>query len=226
MNIAKNHLSNLANKGRFGDTELVHVNQQEKTMLEMAGGSGTTNPNTGLKEYFPWAAVTTGLSILEANKAGRIQSEAALATSQAAQEGIKAVDLAEGQLGEATEAKKELAILGHKKKVSDLSFTTETSVTDLNKQMDETVSKSNLATSGTATEKESEVSRRIGQTFTSGIEGLYGQLGETMAGIEQFQESEKSRLKMERARLLREKKMADKQAGAWYIGKGLGTLLS
>ena len=41
----------LAAAGRGGDTELVHVNSKEKEMLERMGGSGTVNPNTGLKEY-------------------------------------------------------------------------------------------------------------------------------------------------------------------------------
>ena len=44
-------LANLANLGRGGDTELAHVNPQEKAMLKAMGGSGTTNPYTGLKEY-------------------------------------------------------------------------------------------------------------------------------------------------------------------------------
>tara|TARA_R110001592_G_C13111138_1_gene744954 strand:+ start:376 stop:1737 length:1362 start_codon:yes stop_codon:yes gene_type:complete len=46
-------IANLADKGRFGDTELVHVNQQEKDMLQQMGGSGTINPATGLREYNP-----------------------------------------------------------------------------------------------------------------------------------------------------------------------------
>ena len=37
--------------GRGGDSELVHVNRREKEMLRRAGGAGTINPNTGLKEY-------------------------------------------------------------------------------------------------------------------------------------------------------------------------------
>jgi len=41
----------IAQLGRFGDSELAHVNPQEKRMLESMGGSGTTNPMTGLKEY-------------------------------------------------------------------------------------------------------------------------------------------------------------------------------
>jgi len=41
----------LSQLGRYGDTEIAHVNPQEKQMLESMGGSGTTNPMTGLKEY-------------------------------------------------------------------------------------------------------------------------------------------------------------------------------
>ena len=41
----------LASMGRGGDTELAHVNPQEKAMLIKMGGSGTTNPRTGLREY-------------------------------------------------------------------------------------------------------------------------------------------------------------------------------
>ncbi len=41
----------LSSLGRYGDTEIAHVNPQEKQMLENMGGSGTTNPMTGLKEY-------------------------------------------------------------------------------------------------------------------------------------------------------------------------------
>jgi hypothetical protein len=42
----------LANMGRNGDTELAHINRGEAAMLRRAGGSGTINPNTGLREYF------------------------------------------------------------------------------------------------------------------------------------------------------------------------------
>ena len=44
-------IKKLAKQGRYGDTELAHVNPQEKALLKALGGSGTTNPKTGLKEY-------------------------------------------------------------------------------------------------------------------------------------------------------------------------------
>jgi hypothetical protein len=45
-------IQSLKDAGRHGDTDLVHVNEEEKAMLKAAGGSGTTNPRTGLKEYY------------------------------------------------------------------------------------------------------------------------------------------------------------------------------
>ncbi|MEH6633491.1 MAG: hypothetical protein V7776_21960 [Halopseudomonas aestusnigri] len=45
-------LSRLAKLGRFGDTELAHVNKEEVALLEARGGSGSINPRTGLREYY------------------------------------------------------------------------------------------------------------------------------------------------------------------------------
>ena len=49
--LTRKEKSKLKKLGRKGDTELVHVNPKEKAMLEAMGGSGTTNPYTGLLEY-------------------------------------------------------------------------------------------------------------------------------------------------------------------------------
>lgn len=48
-------LEEIAAKGRFGDTELVHVNEEEKALLKALGGAGTINPETGLEEYFSFS---------------------------------------------------------------------------------------------------------------------------------------------------------------------------
>tara|TARA_B100001093_G_scaffold492070_1_gene532775 strand:+ start:424 stop:1440 length:1017 start_codon:yes stop_codon:yes gene_type:complete len=41
----------IAKHGREGDTELAHVNSYEIELLKSAGGSGTINPTTGLREF-------------------------------------------------------------------------------------------------------------------------------------------------------------------------------
>lgn len=45
-------LAGVAAAGRYGDSELVHVNEEEVEMLIQQGGSGTRNPTTGLREFF------------------------------------------------------------------------------------------------------------------------------------------------------------------------------
>src|SRR3546814_3969932 len=41
----------MKNMGRDGDTELAHVNPEEKRARKAMGGSGTINPKTGLREF-------------------------------------------------------------------------------------------------------------------------------------------------------------------------------
>jgi hypothetical protein len=49
---ARGGLAKVAAQGRHGDTMLAHINPREAAMLKRMGGSGTTNPKTGLPEYF------------------------------------------------------------------------------------------------------------------------------------------------------------------------------
>ena len=55
----------LASQGRFGDTELEHVNPYEKYLLKKLGASRTTNPKTGLTEN--WNIVKTIQSAYDRN---------------------------------------------------------------------------------------------------------------------------------------------------------------
>lgn len=50
----------LAARGRNGDTELAHITRGEAEMLRRAGGSGTINPETGLREYFKLKKIKWG----------------------------------------------------------------------------------------------------------------------------------------------------------------------
>ena len=51
----------LASQGRFGDTELEHVNPYEKYLLKKLGASRTTNPKTGLTENWSISSITRPL---------------------------------------------------------------------------------------------------------------------------------------------------------------------
>jgi hypothetical protein len=77
----------MAKQGRYGDTMLAHISPSEARMLRQMGGSGTTNPNTGLPEFFKlFKTIKKGLSKLARaakkfvrSKVGRIVTTLALA---------------------------------------------------------------------------------------------------------------------------------------------------
>jgi hypothetical protein len=48
---AKQWAARIKGMGRDGDSDVVHVNEREKRMLKAAGGRGSVNPKTGLREY-------------------------------------------------------------------------------------------------------------------------------------------------------------------------------
>ena len=60
----------LAQRGRYGDTELAHVNPQEKAMLRAMGGSGSINPETGLREYYSGLELNQAMKMFQ-NKASK-----------------------------------------------------------------------------------------------------------------------------------------------------------
>ena len=60
--------------GRYGDTEVVHVNPQEVEMLKKMGGSGTINPETGLREFF-FGEYTSFTDMFDGGGAGGSGSE-------------------------------------------------------------------------------------------------------------------------------------------------------
>ena len=46
--LLKHLYTDIAAKGRMGDTTLAHINTEEAALLKAQGGSGTVNPATGL----------------------------------------------------------------------------------------------------------------------------------------------------------------------------------
>ena len=52
VEVFKQLYKEISSKGIKGDTELAHINEFEKKLLIMHGGSGTINPETGLRQYF------------------------------------------------------------------------------------------------------------------------------------------------------------------------------
>ena len=210
--LAQNHLSDLARQGRGGDTELAHVNPQEKAMLKAMGGSGGINPNTGLREYIvdPFTAAQLGMSIIggamgqsKKRAAARLESRFFGETIEEAEKGMVAAE-------KKKEADTSVAVAEYQTAGESLGL----SKSEAQDQLGEAIKKSNLVTSAGVTDKASDIWRQFGVQS----KGLYGQLGKALGGVEEWFAGEKSRLKgvIEQARF--QKKLADKASKEKFLG--------
>ena len=121
-------------------------------------------------------------------------------------------------LGPAKETKEQVAQEEFQFGLKGLSAQTGIAQEDLAEQMNQQMQKSGLATSGTIEGKKSIMWKRIQGAFTRGQEGLMGQIGKSMGGIEEWFENEKSRLENEKKRAQLQKQASDTQAGAKFLG--------
>ena len=219
--IAKNHLSETAKKGRYGDNVLVHMNKDEANVLAKAAGLEKLpiNPKTGLHEAWVFAALTAATAIYSAVKGGKEQSQQASTQSKLINQQQQELDEALGSLEGVKGSKEKVAMLEYDQSIGQLSSQTGQSKEDLQQQYEGMVQKGGMATSGSATGKMSQVYKRIQNKFSTGSASLLGQLGKSMAGVEEWYEGEKSRLGSEKKRLGFQKDLTDKQSGAWYLGK-------
>ena len=224
--MAKNHLSEAAKEGRYGDNILVHMNKDEANVLAKAAGIEKLpiNPKTGLPEAFIFAAaaaVSAGLGAYSAWKGGKEQSRQASTQSKLINQQQQEIDEALGSLEGVKTSKEEVARQEYGQALGDLSMQTGQSKEDLQEQYQTMIQKSGMATSGGATGKVSQMYKRIQSQFGGRSKNLLGQLGKSMAGVEEWYEGEKSRLGSEQKRLGFQKDLADEQKSSWYLGKNL-----
>ena len=229
--IAKNHLSEAAKEGRYGDNILVHMNKDEAAVLAKASGVEKlpTNPKTGLPEAFVFAAaaaISAGVGAYSAWKGGKEQSRQASTQSMLMAQQQKELDEALGSLEGVKSSKEEVARQEYSQSLGDLSMQTGQSKEDLQQQYEGMIQKSGMATSGGAGTKASQMYRRIQNQFGRSSQSLLGNLGKNMAGVEEWYEGEKSRIESEKKRIGLQKDLADKQSSSWYLGKNIGNLFS
>jgi hypothetical protein len=225
--IAKNHLSEAAKEGRYGDNILVHMNKDEAAVLAKASGLEKlpTNPKTGLPEAFAFTTALAAGSLLTSAysswKGGKEQSRQASTQSMLMAQQQKELDEALGSLEGVKSSKEEVARQEYSQSLGDLSMQTGQSKEDLQQQYEGMIQKSGMATSGGAGTKASQMYRRIQNQFGRSSQSLLGNLGKNMAGVEEWYEGEKSRIESEKKRIGLQKDLADEQSGSWYLGKNL-----
>ena len=244
--IANNHLSSLASKGRYGDTqiaktskgELWHVNPQEKSLMTMYGmegermvdaiGSGTKNPQTGLEEkwiQFLPAIATAVVSAVGAATGGRAKQLQAESDQKSAEQGLEHLDTVEEGLEGGKEARQLVVTQDYDFESGKFAAQVGMSKEDLQAETESAIQKSNLVTPGTVQQKASQSWDRIQDMSGRGREGLLAKLGKGMGDIERWYEGEKARISSERKKFENIKSLAGQQRESWYLGKHVGAAL-
>ena len=237
--IAKNHISELAQQGRMGDDILVHMNKDEAATLARAAGLEKLpiNPKTGMPEAFAiMGALAIGKGILgvaSSMSASKDEQRQANAQSQMISQQMTGLDESIAGLEGVKESREEVARQEYGQALGDLSRQTGKSKEDVQKQQESAIAKSGLATAGGVNTKSSQMFRRIQNEFGGSSQSLLGNLGKSMAGVEEWYEGEKSRLGSEKSRLEQElrlskakAKSAKKSGLMGAIGAGLGAAAS
>ena len=223
--LARNHLSSLANKGRFGDTEIAkskfvepgalwHVTEGEKKAMNMYGqegeqmvdavGSGTINPDTGLEEKFPWliaaAVVGAGIGLYGAAKGAKESKQQGSFDEQAGFQGIQQIKESEDLLEKNFEAQRQASFQDYTMATENLSAKTGIEIEDLNKSTETLIEKSGMRQTAGVTERKSTMWDRIETGFGLGSDSLTANFAKSMGELEGGYESEKARLKSEKLR--------------------------
>ena len=223
--LARNHLSSLANKGRFGDTEIAeskfvepgalwHVTEGEKKAMNMYGqegeqmvdavGSGTINPDTGLEEKFPFliaaAVVGAGVGLYGAAKGAKESKQQGSFDERAGFQGIQQIKESEDLLDKNFDAQRQASFQDYTMATENLSAKTGIEIEDLNKSTETLIEKSGMRQTAGVTERKSTMWDRIETGFGLGSDSLTANFAKSMGELEGGYESEKARLKSEKLR--------------------------
>jgi len=247
--MGNNHLSSLAAKGRFGDTEIAktskgelwHVNPQEKSMMDTYGmkgekmvdaiGSGTTNPQTGLKEQNPalWLAGAAVASVVVgafgSYKSGRASELQSQSEGRQADIGLKQIQDSISALENRTTKGRAAVMADFGTAVETESYKTGVDKTDLFQGTAKAIQQSGMPTAGSVNQQSSLAWNRIRDRWGMKGDSLLADLGKRMGKIEGDYESQIAKLEGEKLRFTETKRAAGERGDSWYLGKHVGKLL-
>jgi len=244
--MGNNHLSSLAAKGRYGDTEIAktskgelwHVNPEEKSMMNMYGaegermvdaiGSGTINPQTGLEEkwlqFIPLiaagaSAIVGAAGAYTSGKSSQRQAQSEISQSDI---GIKRIQESITALESSTTKDRALVMADYGTAVETESYKTGVDKSDLFQGTAKALQQSGMATAGTVNQQSSLAWNRIRDRWSMKGDSLLADLGKRMGQIEGKYESEMAKLEGEQARFEQTRRSAEKRRKSWYLGKNIG----
>ena len=206
-------LSKTAKKGRFGDTELVHVNEQEKELLESLGGSGTINPETGLKEY--WLLQAAGCMTRTAG-----EGEASELGSMMGNISSSITNLAD-----VYSSKKDLLLAEVGNTYRKLGGKYIDAKTNFRRQSSENIGRSDLVAS-TSTQRQTQTEEDVRDQYRFDVEDIGGSLDKELGSLESWYEGELAQLDLQQKQTQSRLKTAKRKRDSWYLGKGIQDFMS
>ena len=243
--MGNNHLSSLADKGRYGDTqiaktskgELWHVNPEEKSLINMYGaegermvdaiGSGTTNPQTGLKEQTPllWmagaavaSATVSAIGSYSGGRASELQSQSEV---RQADIGLEQIQKSIAALESSTTKGRAAVMTDYGTAVETESYKTGVDKSDLFQGTAKALQQSGMATAGSVEQQSSLAWNRIRDRWGMKGDSLLADLGKRMGQIEGKYEREMAKLQSAKLRFQATKKSAEDREGDWYLGRNV-----
>ena len=236
MSIANNHLSK---HGRFGDTEIAktsngdlwHVSKHEKKLIDNYGkigedvvdtlGSGTINPTTGLKEQYLTAALTAaqfGLSLYQGAKQTKMERDNSSSKFGLTSNALNDLEKAQSNLQTSVTAQKEFTTEQFQSDINRLGKNTGKTLSDIQTNINQSKSKTNLAYSGQLEQLEKESSDKVREQAEDSSSDLITKFGLKMGDIIGGFESEKSKLKSQKERLEYEKSLYSDMSKSKFLG--------
>ena len=236
MSIANNHLSELANKGRYGDTEVriidndyAHVNKAESIVIDEYGdkginwvknaGAGTINPETGKKEHF-WPAVmgiaaiggliNQGIGMYRSGKQQQLSGQSQVGMLGQTEDELQKLI---GNLPALREAQEDVALGGFEMKTERMGEGFTKAMDTLQTQAGGT----DLVTSAGIQKKELEAL----DTMQTAFEGQEIGLRKTYADIGADYERQLSEYQNKLKQVGLQKDLAQQQSEQWYLGKNI-----
>jgi len=244
--IAKNHLSDLASKGRYGDTEIArtskgelwHVNPQEKALIDMYGmegekmvdamGSGTINPETGLEEK--WVQIALGVANLAvagygAWKSGSMTRQSANQQSSELQSMDSHITDSIANLADVYSSKKDLLLAEVGNTYRKLGGKYVDAKTKFKRQSSANIGRSDLVAS-TSTQRSQQTEKDIANQYQFDIEDVMGTTEKELGNLSSWYEGELAQLDLQRKQTTSRLDLAKRTSDSWYLGKGLEDILT
>lgn len=218
--MANYHLSEAANKGRYGDDMLVHMNRKEVKSLANAAGMDELprNPDTGYPEAWIFAAAGLALSLYQGAKATSMGRDAAQSQLGLLSDQKRNIQEQKDTLGQSTISQKQAATSKFAMGLENLEAKTGVDKKNIMEGYDEAVQKSGLVTAGGAVESKTKMWDQVTRSLTRGQDSLFAELGADMGDIEGMQEEEMARMEAEESSIRAQERLQRMSSEEKFFG--------